>query len=194
MANKGRLTILLAALVLLGSLAELANGKVLTNREEALKKAFPTAQNIVRLDVFLSDEDVQQIEKTAGRKPEGKLFTFYRADGPEGIIGYALIRARILRTMPAVVMLVIRPDGQIGKVELLANHEPETHIPGQTWFDRFIGRVLDDRLWPRKDIPVVSGATISVEAITREIRLGLAVFALAIARKAEIAVPAVPDS
>ncbi len=177
---------LLVAVVLLVCLTKLAAGKVFTNREEALKRAFPAARNIARLDVFLSDEDALQIEKIAGRKPEGKLFTFYRAEGPEGIIGYALIRARILRTMPAVIMLVIRPDGQIGKVELLANHEPETHVPGSTWFERFAGRVLDDRLWPSRDIPVVSGATISVTAISQEVRLGLAVFGHAVAGKGSL--------
>lgn len=186
MINKSKVTMLLLVVALLVCLTKLATGKVITNREEALKRAFPSARQIARLDVFLSDEDVLQIEKTAGRKPEGRLFTFYRAEGPEGIIGYALIRARILRTMPAVIMLVIRPDGQIGKVELLANHEPETHVPGQTWFESFAGRVLGDRLLPRRDIPVVSGATISVEAISHEVRLGLAVFGHAVAEKGNI--------
>lgn len=182
MPTKKQIIVALHAIALLSAITGLVSGEVFATRDEALKKAFPASSTIERMDVFLSEEEAEKVAVMAGKKPDSKIFTFHQAVGTEGVIGYAIFKACILRTRPAVFMLVLSPDGRVDKIELLANHEPEAHVPGKLWFDRFIGKILDENLWPKKDIPAVTGATISVTAITQEVRVALAVFALMVGR------------
>lgn len=156
------------------------SGKVYLTKDDALKQAFPSAEAIERQNLFLMDEDLKHIEALSKVKVESKLFTYYKAVGKEGIIGYAVIESHIVRTKPEVFMAVITTKGVIDHIEILAFYEPEEYIPSKRWLQLFKGRRLDDQLWIRKEINAISGATMTSEGITREIRKILAIFKLKI--------------
>lgn len=155
-------------------------GKVYLTKGEALKHAFPAPTDIVRENLFLGEEEVKRIETLSRSKVESRLFTYYRAMEKGKIIGYAYIGTHVVRTKPEIYMVVINPDGSARYVEILAFYEPEEYLPVKRWFDQFINRKLDDTLWPRRGIHAVTGATMSVNGITREVRMVLAVFELMI--------------
>ena len=160
--------------------------KGVTNKEEALKQAFPGATAIERQDVFLEDAELKRIEALSKSKLESKLFTFYRGENNGTVLGYAFIGTRVIRTKPAVYLVLIRPDGSIERLSILAFHEPEEYLPADRWFTRFSNRVLDDELWPKKGIDAVTGATMSVNGLTQEARMILAVFGVMIKDKAPL--------
>ncbi|MDO8734082.1 MAG: FMN-binding protein, partial [Elusimicrobiota bacterium] len=66
------------------------------------------------------------------------------------------------------------------QVEIMAFYEPEERLPSKKWFKQFAGKILNDELWPKKGIDAVTGATISVNSITQEVRKILAVFKIMI--------------
>lgn len=150
--------------------------KIISSKDEALKRAFPGASSIERQDFFLTDENIKQVKALAKCTPDSKLFTFYRAENQGKIIGYAYIGTRVIRTKNAVYLVVIRPEATLERVEILAFEEPEEYLPAKRWFDQFSSKNLDENLWPRKGIHAVTGATMSVERITQEVRIVLAVF------------------
>lgn len=154
--------------------------KVYTTKEEALKKAFGGSSTIERENLFLAEEDVKRIEALSRTRMESRLFTYYRAVEKRKITGYAYIGSHVVRTKPEIYMAVINPDGSARYVEILAFYEPEEYLPVKRWFDQFGNRKLDDTLWPRSGIHAVTGATMSVNGITREVRMVLAVFELMI--------------
>ena len=165
-------------LILLSAGASLA--KVYSTKAEALTKAFPDAVKVERKNLFLTDDDIGRIGKLALSKVESKLFTYYRAVGPDGVMGYAVIQSHVVRTKPVVYMAVIAPDGSLDHVDILAFYEPGEYLPSRRWLGQFMGKRLSERLWINRDIQLITGATISSYTMTREIRKALAIFELKI--------------
>jgi len=159
-----------------------ADGKVYLTKDDALKKAFPDAV-IDRKTLFLSDEDVKRVESLSGVKVESKILTYYIAMENGGVIGYAFFGSHIVRTKPEVYMVIINPDGSLNHIKILAFYEPEEYLPPKRWFEQFNGKVLDDNLWTKRGISAVTGATLSANGITQEVRKALAVFQIMILKK-----------
>lgn len=178
-----RIIILLFTIAILwGSLSE---AKVYRTKDDALKKAFPDANGVERLTLFLSDDDVKHIEALSKAKVESKIITYYMAKGKDGVIGYAFFGSHIVRTKPEIYMAVINPDGSIKHVEILAFYEPEEYLPPKRWFEQFAGKVLDDTLYHKRGISALTGATLSANGITQEVRKTLSVFKIMILKKGE---------
>ena len=157
--------------------------KVYFTRDDALKRAFPGAQ-IERRTLFFDDDDVKRIQDRSKAKVESKIFSYYQATAGGRVVGYAVLESHIVRTKPKVFMAVITPRGEVERIEILAFYESEEYLPPSRWLDLFKGRQLDDQLWVRRGISAVSGATMTAEGLTREIRKVLAVFELKILKGA----------
>lgn len=151
-------------------------GKVYKTKDDALKEVFPEIDAVEKINVFLGEEEQKNIEAVAKSKLDSRVFTFYAGRKGRDIIGYAVFGSHIVRTKQEVHIVVINPDGSIRKVEILAFYEPEEYLPHKRWFEQFTGKILDKELWPKRGIRAVTGATLSVNGITQEIRKVLAVF------------------
>ncbi len=152
------------------------SAKVYINKEDALKLAFPETERVERKTIFLTGEEVEKIEALSRVRLESKIFTYYAGIGDGGVSGYAFLGSHIVRTKPEVYMIVINPEGSLRQVEILAFYEPEEYLPSRRWYNQFQGKVLDDSLMPRRGLSAVSGATLSVNGITAEVRKILAIF------------------
>jgi hypothetical protein len=160
-----------------------AMAKVYLTKDDALKQAFPNADRIERQILFLNDEDIKLVQGVSKAKVESKLFTYYTAREKDSIIGYAVFESHIVRTKPEIFMAVINLKGDIDYIEILAFYEPEEYLPPKRWLQLFKGRRLDDQLRVKRGISAISGATLTAEGITREIRRILAVFELMVLKK-----------
>lgn len=154
----------------------LVEGKVYKTRGDALKEVFSDADAVEKINVFLGKEEQKKIEAIAKSKLESRMFTFYAGRKENTIVRYAIFGSHVVKAKPAVYMVVINPDGSIKQVEILAFYEPEERLPPKKWFKQFSGKILNDELWPKRGIDAVTGATISVNSITQEVRKVLAVF------------------
>lgn len=157
--------------------------KVFYSKEEALKLAFPSADNVETRNFFLKPEEIQGIEELAQSKLNSKLVTVYVGKSGGKTLGYAIIDAHTVRTKPEVLLLVLSPEGQIRTVQVLAFHEPEEYLPSQRWYKQFAGKILTPDLQLKREIHAVSGATLSARAATASVRKALALYQVLIARK-----------
>ncbi|MCZ6639800.1 MAG: FMN-binding protein [Candidatus Dadabacteria bacterium] len=156
-----------------------SESKVYMKRDEALNTAFPDAGEIERKEIFLSSDQSQTIESLAYSKNESKLYIIYEAKNGEKTLGYAIIDTHSLRTKTETVMFVINPDGSLRQAEILAFFEPQDYQAGENWIELFEGKTLDDTLRVGKDIPNITGATITANSLSQAIRRILAVFKVA---------------
>jgi len=153
--------------------------RVFMKRDEALKTAFPGAAEIEKREIFLSSDQSLAVELLAKSKNESKLYIIYEARDGEKTLGYAIIDTHTLRTKTETVMFVINPDGSLRQAEILAFFEPQDYQAGDNWIELFEGRTLDDSLKIGKDIPNITGATITANSLSQAIRRILAVFKVA---------------
>jgi hypothetical protein len=71
-------------------------------------------------------------------------------------------------------MVVVRPDGTVGRVETISFDEPPDYLPRGAWYRQFDGRALDPELELRRAIRPVTGATLTARATTDAVRSVLA--------------------
>jgi Na+-translocating ferredoxin:NAD+ oxidoreductase RnfG subunit len=163
--------------------ATAASAQVLLTRDEALKQVFPSAKSIERKTVFLTDEQVKQIEIKGKAKVDSKVLTYYVGISDSGTLGYAFFETHTVRTMPATYLVVIAPDGSLRHVEILAFYEPEDYLPSKKWLNQFSRKTLDNDLWLKRGIRNISGATLSAQAIVDGTRRILATYQIAVTKE-----------
>lgn len=165
--------IILAALAI--SVAVSGSGRTLLTQDDALLSAFPKGAKIERQTVFLEPSQLEGIRELSGHDVQLELVIRYigRKDGQ--IVGYAYFDAHRVRTLPETIMIVVRPDGSIDKVEILTFSEPMDYFPKRRWLDQFLNRPLDDELSLNHAIRPISGATLTGRAITNASRRILAI-------------------
>jgi len=83
----------------------------------------------------------------------------------------------VVRTKPEVVLYIITPEGRLDVVEVLAFQEPLEYMPDEEWLKVFKGKELaPGTIRHRRDIPNITGATITARAITDNARKVLAIW------------------
>ena len=150
------------------------------SREQALAEAFPGARIETR-NVVMTAAQFGQVHAAAKVPVQSKLVSAYLAWHGDTLAGTAFFDSRTVRTMPAVFLVVVAPDTTIERVEVVAFHEPPDYRPPARWLGLFRGHRLDDRLWPRRDVRNLAGATLSARAATESARLALALYRAVVA-------------
>lgn len=153
-----------------------AEAKAFHSKQEALALAFPQADRIEDQTLFLTDEQVKQVEALAQTPVDSKLATFYIGHKGTDILGYALIDTHIVRTLPETFLIVLTPTGSIQKLLVLAFYEPQEYLPSDRWLRQFEQKTLDTNLRLQRDIHGIAGATLSARAVTSGVRKALALF------------------
>jgi hypothetical protein len=142
---------------------------------QALAEAFPGAR-IERKAFFLTDAQVKTIQQRARAKLTSKVVTEYVAWRGDTLQGAAWFDTRVVRTMPAVLMIVVKPDTSVDRVDVLAFHEPPDYRPTARWLGLFPRQRLGDGLRPGGTIRYLSGATLTTRAVVDATRLALALY------------------
>ena len=169
------LAIVLAVSCSAALMAASAHAQVFMTREQALAQAFPGAR--IERRSFVLDESQQHAVESAARGRAGtKLVTAYAAWRGDTLTGVAFFDSRVVRTMPAVMMITVAPDSTVRRVDILAFHEPPDYRPTPRWLDQYPRRRLSDDLWPDRGIRALSGATLTTRAVTDATRLALALY------------------
>lgn len=164
-----------------GGLALLATAPAVASRAEvlmteraALERAFPGAVPD-RKTLFLTAEQVAQIEKAAQSKLPSPVVTAFLARKDGAVTGRAVLDTHTVRTMPESVLTVVEPDGRLRMALVLQFGEPPDYLPREGWLKTLEGKSLDDELWPGRGIRRVSGATLTVQALSEAVRRSLAI-------------------
>ena len=136
------LSTILFSVLALTLLSNASRAEVLYSKEGALKQVFPLADAFDEVNLFLSDEDVAWVQKTAKVKPVARVFRAYKAYQQNKLLGFAFIDTHRVRSMNETLMLRISPQGMVQEILLLAFHEPTEYQPSKKWLSQFEGRAL----------------------------------------------------
>ncbi|MGH9322827.1 MAG: FMN-binding protein [Vicinamibacteria bacterium] len=146
---------------------------ILTERE-ALDRAFPEA-TFERKVLYLTEEQVERVQKEARSRLPSAVVTMIEARSGEKLLGRAYLDTHIVRTMPETLLTAIAPDGRLKAALVLQFAEPPDYLPREKWLTTFEGKKLDDDLWPGRGVYRVTGATLTVQALTEAVRRSLAI-------------------
>jgi Na+-translocating ferredoxin:NAD+ oxidoreductase RnfG subunit len=168
-----RLAVALAAALPAATAAPLAAQLTL---QEALETAFPPPAAVERRTAFLSTADLAAVRSEAG--PDApvsqSVVTYYVGTRDGAPVGVAYFDVHRVRTLEEVLMVVVQPDGRIGRIEVLRISEPPEYRPREPWLAQFQGKELTPTLSLKRDIAMMTGATLTSNAVTRAARRVLA--------------------
>lgn len=145
-----------------------ASSKVFLTVDEALRLAF-AGSKVQRRTAYLTKEQVKRAAELSGEEVASALVTYYQGPG-----GFAYFDTHRVRTLPETLMVVVDPQGQVKRIEVISFREPEEYMPRGNWYGQFQGRKLDRNLRIKTGIPPVTGATLTVRATTGAVRRVLA--------------------
>lgn len=163
---------------LAGGLGLLLAGKVFHTREQALELAFGAQARVTAATHWLTEEQARKAAELAGSAAVGSIVQSHAAADAAGRpLGTAYFDVRTVRSHPQCLMVVVNPDGSVGRVEMVSFDEPLEYLPKARWFAEFSGRKLDAELQLKRGIHGVTGATLSARAAVGAVREVLAVHA-----------------
>ena len=154
----------------------LANAEVFYAQDEAMKIAFPDADEVKTKTLFIQGSNVEHIEKLSRAKVDSGLFTFFVGYKNGVPTGYAAIGSNIVRTYPQTYMVVLNPDGSVKTTLILAFHEPLDYLPTDKWLEQFKEKDIKESIRPGDDIAGILGSSLSVNAVSAGVRKVLAVY------------------
>lgn len=150
--------------------------KLLVSPIEAMQHNYGADVEVVKKNILLSKAQASSLEKNAGTKLKSKIFRVFKAMKDDKLLGYGILINKKVRAKNAVVIYFISKDSILDAIEIIAFNEPLEYIPSKTWNKQFSNTPSDKMLRVGRDIPTITGATLSARSITDGSRLAFALY------------------
>ena len=138
--------------------------------EEVLSEIYPNSKIEIK-NIAISDSQAEKVKELSGIKIENRLVTFYLVKVNSKIKAYAYVDIHIVRTHPEVVLYVLNERGEIELIQILSFKEPPEYMADDNWLRYLKGKTIGkDLLRLRRDVPNMTGATLTAKAITDNAR------------------------
>lgn len=142
--------------------------------KEALTQFFRDSETVISIKKPLSDADKAELKKRLGYALDRDSVTFYVGKTGDRIDGYALLDHQIGKTQPITFMTMINPQGKVEQIEVLVYRESHgSEVRQQRFLQQFYQKDLSAPLRRGQDIINISGATMSVNAMTIGVKRAL---------------------
>ena len=153
-----------------------ANTKV----EQVAKSSFASVSDIEAKRLILTKEQHKQVQQRAKAKVDTKVYRYYLFKSGSKTVGYGVLFSRKGRTKKATVLYGFTPEGTLKFSEIMAFGEPPEFIPNTAWMGQFSNKDRNAPLKMGKDIPTISGATLSARNISDGARIARALLEIAV--------------
>lgn len=140
-----------------------------------MKENYSPTAKITKKNILLSSEKFQKIQKNARVKLQTKIYRIYTATENGKVLGYGILVNNKVRSKNAVILYLISNNTLKG-IEIIAFNEPAEYIPSKTWASQFKDIPTDKMLQLSRDIPTITGATLSARSVTDASRIAFALY------------------
>lgn len=168
-------------LVLLSSPCGYAKSKVSVN--EVINTSFTGVKSIESKSLILSATQFKKVRKTAKTAITTKVYRYYDIVGSASSLGKAVLITRKVRSKKATILYAFDKKGTLRFSEIMAFGEPPEFIPSKTWMSQLQKQKPTAKLTVGKDIPTISGATLSARTITEGARIARAIYEIVLKSK-----------
>lgn len=152
------------------------SAKVLISPIEVMQSSYGTDATITKNNILLTKTRATIIEKNAQVKLPSKIFRIYTAKHKGTTLGYGVLVNRKVRSKNAVTLYLISKDGVLKSLEIIAFNEPLEYLPSKSWNAQFKDTNTSTMLRSPRNIPTITGATLSARSITSGSRIAFALY------------------
>ncbi|WP_321778426.1 FMN-binding protein [Sulfurimonas sp.] len=151
------------------------SAKILISPIDAMKQSFGNSAKIVKKNIILNRKQAKSIQQTSKVKLRTKIFRTFKASTNGKILGYGVLINKKVRSKNAVILYIISKN-ILKSIEIIAFNEPHEYIPSKKWISQFQDIKTDKQLRVGRQIPTITGATMSARSITDGSRLAFAIY------------------
>lgn len=144
--------------------------------DEVIQSSFTGVSTIEPKQIILTKEQFSQVQSRAKAAVRTKVYRYYDIKSSTERLGYAVLIARKVRGKNATVLYAFDNTGRLKFTEILAFGEPPEYIPNKTWMSQLQDKDASAALTLGKDIPTISGSTLSARSITEGARVARAIY------------------
>ena len=144
--------------------------------DEVIKSSFAGVSIIEPKQIILTQKQFSQVQSRAKAAVRTKIYRYYDIKSKSERLGYAVLIARKVRGKKATVLFAFDNSGTLKFTEIMAFGEPPEYIPNKTWMDQLQNQAPSAILTVGKDIPTISGSTLSARSITEAARVARAIY------------------
>jgi Na+-translocating ferredoxin:NAD+ oxidoreductase RnfG subunit len=159
--------ILLVMLQFQGHAAGRFTKSEITRTIELVRQAFPASETVRSSVLRLTSREHEEIAKECGaRWPSDSLMVLLPANG-DSILGYAILDDVRGKDQLITYVVAVTAELVVNSLEIVTYREPYgEEVKHETWQRQFYGKKAGDPMRVGREIRNISGATISVRAVT----------------------------
>ncbi len=153
-----------------------SNAKSKVSIEEVVKTSFKNVSAVEPKHLILNKAQFSKVRSRAKTSITTKVYRYYNIMGKSKKLGVAVLITRKVRSKKATVLYAFDNSGTLRFTEIMAFGEPPEYIPSKIWMSQLQNRDESVTLTVGKDIPTISGATLSARSITEGARVARAIY------------------
>ena len=178
--------VIISFLFLLTSFGQSSEPSLQLKVREALKKMFGDSVAIATKSFILTEHDKEAIFQHSKSRWANDTVVVYLCRGGKRNVGFGFVDNVKGKVQFITYLVGVQADGTVQDVDVLAYRESYGgEVAYESFRKQFRGKTSHDALQPGGDIKNISGATISVRAITNGTKRILATFDLLKSRLAQ---------
>jgi hypothetical protein len=152
------------------------HASVLITPQDAMRQGYGGDVTIEKKNILLTRKQASAVSKTAKTELKTNIYRSFRAIKNGDIVGFGILISDKVRSKNAAILYLIEPAGTLKAIEVIAFNEPPEFLPSKNWLQLFEGRTVKEPLRLGKDVPTITGATMSARNVTDGARVALAVY------------------
>ncbi len=146
-------------------------GDIKSITEEEILKNFETTVKIEIEKFYLDEINTIEIEKKVSQRFFNDFVYFWQVFENDSLVAIAMLDNVYGKSMPITFLTVFDQSGEIISVRIIKYRESiGGEVESTYWLEQFVGKKTDNEFKVGQEIDAISGATISVHAITNGVK------------------------
>ena len=158
------------------TLSQSSMAKTNASIDKAVKSSFSGVTSVDAKQLVLTKAQHAKIQAKAKAPVRTKIYRYYEIKSAAKTVGYAVLITRKMRTKKATVLYAFDRSGKLKFTEIMAFGEPPEFKPNTQWMSQFQNASTSKKLTMGKDIPTISGSTLSARGISEGARVARAIY------------------
>ena len=164
-------------ILLLGiALSQSSAAKTPASVRSVIETSFSNVSSVEAKQIVLSKDQFEKIKSRARAAVRTKVYRYYDIKSGSKRVGYGVLITRKVRSKKATVLYAFDLSGKLKFSEIMMFSEPPEYIPNTKWMSQFKNQSSAAKLTVGKDIPTISGSTLSARSITDGARVARAIY------------------
>ncbi|MDT8338349.1 MAG: FMN-binding protein [Sulfurimonas sp.] len=152
------------------------SAKMLISPVDAMQQNYGAKNKVSEENILLTGAQAKKIQEASQVKLGTKIFKVFKAEQNGKTLGYGILINRKIRSKNGVVLYLISPESVLKGIEVIAFNEPMEYVPSKKWMSQFENVDTKMPLSLSKDIPTITGATLSAKSFLDGSRVAFALY------------------